>query len=77
MVQGVPVLVRVFDEPEAQWMRARGAEPVLFHEASAHGLLEWAREESAELDRSLRVRLPAAPEGDAPRDGAPQPASAG
>jgi CPA2 family monovalent cation:H+ antiporter-2 len=77
MVDDVPVLVRVFDEPEAEWMRARGGEPVLFHEASAHGLLEWTREESAELDQSLRDRLPAAPEGDPPRDGAPQPASAG
>lgn len=64
-VEGVPVLVRVFDEPEARWMRARGAEPVLFHQASARALLEWAAAESEELDRRLVERL----------DEPPQPAS--
>ncbi|MEJ2540898.1 MAG: cation:proton antiporter, partial [Gemmatimonadota bacterium] len=60
--EGVPILVRVFDEPEARWMRARGAEPVLFHQASARGLLQWAREESEELDRRLAARLGEAPQ---------------
>lgn len=51
MAGGVPVLVRVFEEDEAQWVRERGGEPVLYSEATADGLIEWFLEERDRLGR--------------------------
>lgn len=39
--RGIPVLVRVFEEADAAWVRARGGEPLLYTEAAAEDLLEW------------------------------------
>lgn len=55
---GVPVLVRVFDAPEAEWVRGHGGEPVHFYEASAHLLLEWVEEEREWLDEMMAARTP-------------------
>ena len=60
--RGVPVIVRVFEEEDAEWIRKLGGIPVLYSEAAAEGLLDW-------LDRNPlpRTRAPAedttAPEG--------------
>jgi CPA2 family monovalent cation:H+ antiporter-2 len=37
----VPVLVRTFDEEDADWIRERGGRPILYSEATAEGLLAW------------------------------------
>jgi Trk K+ transport system NAD-binding subunit len=39
--RGVPVIVRVFDEEDAEWVRRDGGIPVLYSEAAADGLLKW------------------------------------
>jgi Kef-type K+ transport system membrane component KefB len=44
-VRGVPVLVRVFEEEDAEWIRALGGTPVLYSEAAADGLLRWVDRE--------------------------------
>lgn len=41
MAQGTPVLVRVFNVEEAEWVRARGGTPVLYSDAAAEGFLDW------------------------------------
>lgn len=56
MAPGIPVLVRVFEEEDAAWVRSRGGEPVLYSEATADGLMEWFTEERDELERSLAAR---------------------
>ena len=43
----VPVLVRVFEEDDAAWMREMGGTPVLYSEAAAEAMLEW-------YDREMR-----------------------
>lgn len=40
-VSGVPVIVRVFDEEDAEWIRARGGTPVLYSEAAAERFFHW------------------------------------
>ncbi|MFW5946953.1 MAG: cation:proton antiporter [Gemmatimonadota bacterium] len=40
-VSGVPVLVRVFEERDADWVRAMGGTPVLYSEATADRMLQW------------------------------------
>ncbi|MGD2071398.1 MAG: cation:proton antiporter [Gemmatimonadota bacterium] len=52
-----PVLVRVFDEEDAEWVRARGGTPFLYSRASADGLVEWYREEREWLDERLGGRI--------------------
>jgi hypothetical protein len=44
------MIVRVFEEEDAEWIRAAGGTPVLYSEAAADGLLEWfnARERDEE-----------------------------
>jgi CPA2 family monovalent cation:H+ antiporter-2 len=42
----VPVLVRTFDEQDADWIRERGGRPILYSEATADGLLRWFRGET-------------------------------
>ncbi len=40
LARGLPVLVRVFDAADADWVRERGGFPILYSEASADALLE-------------------------------------
>jgi hypothetical protein len=47
--RGVPVLVRVFEDEDAEWVVAAGGIPVIYSEAAAEGLLEWYDEHRAEL----------------------------
>jgi hypothetical protein len=44
----VTVLVRVFEDDDADWIRARGGTPVLYSEAAAKHLLEWIETRPAE-----------------------------
>jgi Kef-type K+ transport system membrane component KefB len=44
--RSVPVVVRVFEEADAEWIRALGGIPVLYSEAAAEGLVAW-------IDREL------------------------
>ncbi len=39
--RGVRVLVRVFEQRDAAWVRAAGGTPVLYSEAAAEGFLRW------------------------------------
>jgi len=36
-----PVVVRVFESDDADWVRARGGEPILYSEAAAEALVTW------------------------------------
>lgn len=56
LARGVPVLVRVFDDADAAWVRERDGTPVLYSEATAKGLLEWFEESRETLEASLRRR---------------------
>lgn len=47
---GIPVLVRVFEETEAAWVREQGGEPILYSHAAAQGLLRWFAEEEGRVD---------------------------
>jgi Kef-type K+ transport system membrane component KefB len=49
LAQGVSVLVRVFDAADAEWVSARGGQPLLYSEAAADALLEWYDETEMEL----------------------------
>lgn len=40
-VRGVPVIVRVFEDEDADWVRSLGGTPVLYSDAAAEGLLAW------------------------------------
>jgi len=51
------VLVRVFTEEDARWIRRRGGEPVLVGEAAAESLLRWLDRSGPELERRLEARL--------------------
>lgn len=51
------VVVRVFTEEDARWIRRRGGEPVLVGEAAAESLLGWFDGSAADLDRRLASRL--------------------
>ena len=42
-VSGVPVLVRVFEETDAEMVRALGGTPVLYSHAAADRMLQWFR----------------------------------
>ncbi|HUH13646.1 MAG TPA: cation:proton antiporter [Longimicrobiales bacterium] len=50
LARGVPTLVRVFDDADADWVRERGGIPVLYSEAAADGLMEWFEEERERLE---------------------------
>jgi Kef-type K+ transport system membrane component KefB len=56
LARGVPVLVRVFDAADADWVRARGGMPLLYSEAAADALLEWYDEAEAELIGRVTAR---------------------
>ncbi|MGH7501573.1 MAG: cation:proton antiporter [Longimicrobiales bacterium] len=55
--QGVPVLVRVFEEEETEWIRAIGGTPVVYSRAAAEGLMRWYDREKDALERTLRQRI--------------------
>lgn len=57
MAGDVPVLVRVFDEEDAAWVRARGGRPVIYSEATAEGLISWYLEHRNELERNAAARM--------------------
>lgn len=46
--RGIPVLIRVFEEEEARWVRDRGGEPLLYAEAAAEELFRWFQRESSQ-----------------------------
>jgi hypothetical protein len=54
---GVPVLVRVLEDPEETWIRSRGGQPVRFYDASVQQLMEWVEEEEPDLTARLRARV--------------------
>jgi Kef-type K+ transport system membrane component KefB len=39
--RGIPVIVRVFEDEDADWVRSLGGTPVLYSEAAAEGFLAW------------------------------------
>jgi CPA2 family monovalent cation:H+ antiporter-2 len=45
LAQGVPTLVRVFDEHDAAWIRQRGGTPIVASHAAADEMLRWFDEE--------------------------------
>lgn len=53
----VPVLVRVFDEQDAVWIRDLGGTPVLSSLRAAESLLEWYGARGEELSRQVAERL--------------------
>jgi CPA2 family monovalent cation:H+ antiporter-2 len=59
LARGVPVLVRVFDAGDAEWVRARGGTPLLYSEAAADALLAWFEEASDELEEKVSARVTA------------------
>jgi len=46
MAGGVPVLVRAFDQGDAEWIRRHGGRPILYSEATADGLVQWYRDQN-------------------------------
>jgi len=57
MAGDVPVLVRVFEEEDAEWIRAHGGEPIVYSHATADALLEWFELQREELELSLAGRV--------------------
>lgn len=51
------VLVRTFTEEDAEWVRRRGATPIVLAEGAARALLEWFDANDERLDRALGERL--------------------
>jgi CPA2 family monovalent cation:H+ antiporter-2 len=49
--RGVPVIIRVFEEEDAAWIREAGGTPVLYSEAAADGLLDWFSEQASTQSR--------------------------
>ena len=41
VARGVPILVRVFEDDDAEWVRAHGGIPILSSEAAAKAFLRW------------------------------------
>lgn len=54
-VTGVPVLVRVFEDEDAAWVRELGGTPILYSEAAAERMLDW-------YEKKLRPTLAGSPE---------------
>jgi CPA2 family monovalent cation:H+ antiporter-2 len=67
------VLVRVFDESEARWVRERGGTPVLYSAIGADALMEWYDRVAGELEERLRTRR-RDPDGGGGADTSPLPA---
>ena len=55
-VRGVPVLVRVFDQDDAEWISAAGGTPILYSEAAADGLLRWMQKTGSAVERRATPR---------------------
>ena len=55
--RGIPILIRVFEEEDARWVRERGGEPLLYASAAAGEFLEWFVEEHG-TGVASRVREP-------------------
>jgi hypothetical protein len=56
-VNGVPVLVRVFDPEDAERIRARGGTPVLYSRAAADDFLQWLDQaEVVGIEHERRIR---------------------
>lgn len=49
---GVPVLVRVFEDEDAEWVRERGGTPILYSAEAADEFVSWFRERSVVADHS-------------------------
>jgi len=45
--RGVPVIVRVFEQADADWVREMGGTPILYSEAAADSMLRWFERERA------------------------------
>jgi CPA2 family monovalent cation:H+ antiporter-2 len=69
MARGVQILVRVFDEADAGWVKERGGEPILYSAATADGLMEWYDERAEELDRDAVARSAGSPSQTSPNTG--------
>jgi Trk K+ transport system NAD-binding subunit len=41
LARGAPVIVRGFNDEDAEWIRARGGRPILYSEAAAQDFLDW------------------------------------
>lgn len=53
----VPLLARVFDEHDAEWIRRRGGTPVVYADATADRFFEWMQSHEREADLDARSRL--------------------
>ena len=56
VARGVPSLIRVFDQVDADWVRKHGGTPVLYTEASADAFMEWLEEVDQELRATAAAR---------------------
>ena len=56
LARDVPVIVRVFEHSDAEWVRSLGGIPVLYSEAAAANLLRWFYHESPPADRRAEPR---------------------
>jgi Kef-type K+ transport system membrane component KefB len=59
LTRSIPVLVRVFDAADAEWVRARGGTPLLYSEAAADALMDWFDENEGQLADRGRARVAA------------------
>jgi len=72
-VRGVPVLVRVYEDDDAAWIRALGGTPVHYSDAAAEGLLRWYEREKERLEAALEERIGARATAGAAADPRPAP----
>lgn len=56
LARGVPVLVRVFDAADAEWVSEHGGQPLLYSDAAAEAFLEWYDEMEGELRTKAEAR---------------------
>lgn len=47
LARGIPVIVRAFEDADAEWIRQRGGRAILYSDAAAEDFFEWYRNESA------------------------------
>lgn len=57
LARRAPVLVRVFEEEDAAWVRAQGGIPIVYADAAADAFLAWYDRGGADLDARLEARL--------------------
>lgn len=58
VARGIPVLVRVFDEADAAWVRERGAVPIVYSEAAEEDFIRWFARTHGKEHRALEDGLP-------------------